>query len=101
MVSATKLSKHDRYVMELCHRIGPQYDLVRTHVPLSRDKRRIAEIDVYACKGDHTDIFEVKCSHRIHKAEKQLRRVKNILHLRNASCFFYCGSSGALVPVGI
>lgn len=94
-----KLSKHDRYVLELSSKIRHEYDLVSTNVPIRHSKRSLGEIDIVAKKGNRYDLYEVKCSYRIMKAKKQLGRLKNILNLKSARTYFYCGSSKMLVTV--
>ncbi|MBI2663844.1 hypothetical protein HYX10_00695 [Candidatus Woesearchaeota archaeon] len=95
---ANKLSKHDRYVIELCERIKEDYDSVSLNVPVRSDKRLIGEADIIARKGSSVDVYEVKCSHRIIKARKQLRRLGKYFSNIN-KFYFYCGSSGLLVLV--
>lgn len=94
-----KLSKHDKYVLELSHKIKHKYDYVSVNVPIRHLKRSLGEIDILAKKGNRLDLYEVKCSYRILKAKKQLNRIKNILNLKNTRSYFYCGSSGMLVNV--
>lgn len=94
-----KLSKHDRYVLELSKKIKNNYDSLSLNVPVKHYKRSLGEIDIMAKKGGRTDLYEVKCSYRILKAKKQLNRVRNILNLKNARSYFYCGSSKILVIV--
>jgi predicted RecB family endonuclease len=94
-----KLSKHDRYVLELSHKIKGNYDTISLNVPVRRSKRSLGEADIIARKGGKTDIYEVKCSYRIMKAKKQLKRLKNILNLKGARTYFYCGNSKLLVTV--
>jgi hypothetical protein len=97
-----KLIKHDRYLESLCSEIGPRYDVVLRNVPLySVRNRLIGEIDVLAIKDNYCDIYEVKCSYRIHKARRQLRKIKKILSLESQvrNLFFFCGASGALETV--
>ncbi|MBI5398580.1 hypothetical protein HZB03_03895 [Candidatus Woesearchaeota archaeon] len=94
--------KHDKYVEELCSTIESRYDLLQTHVPLfSKRHRCVAEIDILAMKGDFYDIYEVKCSHRIAKAKKQLRKIKKLLSTtsRIRQVFFFCGESKTLIQV--
>ena len=98
-MKAQKISKHDRYVLELSNKIKHKYDSVSVNVPIRHLKRSLGEIDVMAKKGDRLDLYEVKCSYRILKAKKQLNRIRNILNLKNARSYFYCGSSGILVTV--
>jgi hypothetical protein len=94
--------KHDRYVDELCSSIKGHYDILHRNVPLfSKRNRRIAEIDVLAVKGDSCDIYEVKCSHRVAKARKQLKKIRKIIskdwNVREA--FFFCGESKTLIQL--
>ena len=72
-----KLSKHDRYVEELCTKIKDKYDSVSKHVAVKAKKRMLAEVDVLAKKGNDVDIYEVKCSPRVVKAKRQLKKIKN------------------------
>jgi hypothetical protein len=81
--------------MELKDRISHRYDSISTHVPFSISKKSKGEVDIFAVKGKSIDLYEVKCSHRITKAKKQLKRArKHIGHSGNS--YFYCGSSGML-----
>ena len=94
-----RLSKHDRYVLELSNRIKNSYDSISLNVPVKDYRRSLGEIDIIAKKGDRLDLYEVKCSFRILKAKKQLKRLKTILNIKNAGSYFYCGNSKALVTV--
>ena len=94
-----KLSKHDRYVLELSNKIKHNYDSISVNVPVRHSKRSLGEIDIMAKKGNRLDLYEVKCSYRIFKARKQLNRIKRHLNINNARSYFYCGSSKALVMV--
>ena len=94
-----KLSKHDRYVLELSNKIRNTYDSISVNVPVRHSKRSLGEIDIIAKKGNRFDLYEVKCSYRILKAKKQLARIKKYLKLDNARSFFYCGNSKLLVTV--
>ena len=94
-----KLSKHDRYVLELKDKIKHKYDFISTNVKVASRKRSLGEIDLVARSGSCVDLYEVKCSHRILKAKKQLQRMKKLMNLNKSRSFFYCGSSGALVGV--
>ncbi len=94
-----KLSKHDRYVLELKNKIKDSYDSISVNVPLKHSKRSLGEIDIIARKGNRLDLYEVKCSYRILKAKKQLNRIKKYLNLKNAGSYFYCGNSKLLVIV--
>jgi predicted RecB family endonuclease len=94
-----KITKHDRYVLDLKDKIKHKYDFISTNVKVARRKRSLGEIDLVARKGNEVDIYEVKCSYRILKAKKQLKRMKKLLRFPNSKSFFYCGSSGALVGV--
>ena len=99
MALTQKLSKHDRYVLELRDRIKHKYDDISINVKLQGKKRNLAEIDLIAKKGNSVDLYEVKCSPRIVKAKKQLKRIKRILNLHSSKAYFYCGSSGNLMSV--
>ena len=94
-----KVSKHDRYVLELSSKIRDNYDSISLNVPVKRYKRSLGEIDIIAKKGDKYDIYEVKCSYRIMKARKQLHRIKRYLDFKIARSYFYCGNSKILVTV--
>ena len=94
-----KLSKHDKYVLELSNKIKDNYDSVSVNVPIKYSKRSLGEIDIIAKKGNRFDLYEVKCSYRILKAKKQLSRIKKYLKLGNARSYFYCGNSKSLVII--
>ena len=96
----SKLTKHDRYVVELCDRIRGSYDSVSMNVPVRAKKRLLGEADIIARKGNSVDIYEVKCSYRITKAKKQLKRLGKYLKASKVrKYYFYCGSSGMLLLV--
>jgi len=95
----SKLTKHDRYVLELRDKIKHKYDFVSVNVKVAGKKRSLGEIDIVAKKGDKVDLYEVKCSHRIVKAKKQLNRMKRLMNLNKSKSYFYCGSSEALIDV--
>ena len=99
LMKPQKLSKHDKYVLELSSKIRGDYDSISLNVPIKHLKRSLGEIDIIAKKGSRCDIYEVKCSYRISKARRQLRRIKKYLNLKNARSYFYCGSSKLLVTV--
>ena len=99
LVNSIKLSKHDRYVLELSNKIRHKYDSLSVNVPVRHSKRSLGEIDIFAKKGNRYDLYEVKCSYRILKAKKQLARIKKYLNLKNARSYFYCGNSKVLVTV--
>ena len=69
------------------------------NVKIHERKRSLAEIDIIARRGNQIDIYEVKCSHRIFKAKKQLVRIKRILNIPESDAYFYCGASKMLVTV--
>lgn len=95
-----RLSKHDRYVEELCTNIRDKYDSVSKHVVVRAKKRMLAEADVLARKGDTVDLYEVKCSPRITKAKKQLKKLSRYLSSMNvANCYMYCGSSHSIMAI--
>ena len=94
-----KLTKHDRYVLELREKIKHKYDFVSINVKVPGKKRSLGEIDIVARKGNKVDLYEVKCSHRIVKAKKQLERMKRLMNLDKSKAYFYCGSSESLVSI--
>ncbi|MBR9690999.1 hypothetical protein GOV08_04920 [Candidatus Woesearchaeota archaeon] len=98
-VSTILPSKHDRYVNQLYRQIKDNYDTIDMNVTFSKKKRKIAEIDIIGKKGDIIDIYEVKCSHRISKARKQLKRVKRLINANRINFFFFCGNSKKLEEV--
>ena len=100
-LNGARLSKHDRYVEELCGKIKDKYDSVSKHVKVRAKKRMLAEVDVLAKRGDDMDLYEVKCSPRITKAKRQLRKLSLYLGggMNTANCYFYCGSSHSIMTV--
>lgn len=95
----SRLTKHDRYILELKNKIKHKYDFVSTNIKISGKKRSLGEIDLLGKKGNSVDMYEVKCSHRILKAKKQLQRIKKLMNFNKGKSYFYCGSSGVLVGV--
>ena len=94
-----RISKHDRYVLELRDKVNHKYDLISTNVKIPGRKRSLGEIDLIGKRGEAIDLYEVKCSHRIVKARKQLNRMKRLMNLNKSRAYFYCGSSESLVSV--
>lgn len=90
-----KPNKHDKYVLDLYKKVEDSYDYLILDYNLAKNKRMIGQIDLAGVKGEKTDLYEVKCSFRIHKAIKQLRRAKRLMNTRG-NMFFYCGSSGKI-----
>lgn len=84
---------------ELCNRIKPKYDFLIAPYNLRNKKRSFGEIDILAVKGINKDIYEVKCSFRIVKARKQLKRFNKFVKANNA--FFYCGSADKLEKISL
>ena len=101
MRDSPRLSKHDRYVEELCGKIRGSYDSLSKHVPVRARKRMLAEVDVLARKGGKVDIYEVKCSPRITKARRQLRKLNRYLGggMDISNFYFYCGSSHSIMTI--
>jgi len=94
-----KILKYDRFVNSLCSLLEQDYDVLFTHVPIySKRKRLVGEIDILALKDGYCDVYEVKCSPRVHKAKKQLRRLRKVMSLESnlRGAFYYCGSSDFL-----
>ena len=101
-MDSVKINKHDQHVDDLCVKLKSEYDLILKNIPLySKKKRKVAEIDILAFNEDYCDVFEVKCSHRITKAKKQLSKIKKILSINSSvrHTFFYCGDSRELIMI--
>lgn len=100
-LDGVRLSKHDRYVEELCTKIKGRYDSVSKHVTVRAKKRMLAEVDVLAKKGNDVDLYEVKCSPRITKARRQLRKLGKYLGgaMKISNYYFYCGSSRSITTI--
>jgi hypothetical protein len=96
-----KLIKHDRYLEELCEQLEDSYDILLRNVPLYSEKRRlVGEIDLLAVRPDGViDIYEVKCSYRVSKARRQLRKFRKLLSANVQNCFFFCGESQSIEVV--
>ena len=98
VVIQDKSNKHDKYVLELYNQLKPSYDKLYMNVPVRNSKRLLGEADIIAKKGKRTDIYEVKCSHRITKAKHQAKKLRKNLGLSSkARFYFYCGSSKSLM----
>jgi len=83
----------------LCHQIRDDYDELFTNVELySKKKRKIAEIDILAVRKNEYYVYEVKCSYRIAKAKKQLKKIARLLP-RVKRLFFFCGESGVVEAI--
>ena len=91
-----RINKHDQYVEQLYNKIKDDYDVVERHVVLSGKRGMKAEIDLIGYKDGRVDVFEVKCSFRIVKARKQLRRIQRLLNLDGMTLLFYCGMADKL-----
>ena len=91
-------NKHDRFVLELYKKVQDRYDYLILDYTIANKKRMLGQVDLCGVKDDRTDLYEVKCSPRVHKAVKQLRRAQRIMNV-NGNLFFYCGSSGAIQEV--
>jgi hypothetical protein len=89
--------KHDEYVQRLASSLQERYDSVIIDHEIRDKKRAIAQADLIGIKDGQVDVYEVKCSYRIHKAGKQLKRLKRLMHA--AHTYFYCGSSGSLEEI--
>jgi hypothetical protein len=63
-------------------------------------KRMLAEVDVLARKGNSIDLYEVKCSPRVTKAKRQLRKASKYLkNAHIANYYLYCGSSHSIMAL--
>jgi len=89
--------------MQLVEQISEDYESISTHLKIERRKRNktrvYGEVDVLARKGKEIHLYEVKCSYRIVKARKQLKRIKKAFKNYKTSCFFYCGDGKQLVEL--
>jgi hypothetical protein len=97
-IKLTRPNKHDRYVLELYKKVQDRYDYLILDYSISSKKRMLGQIDLCGVKGKTTDLYEVKCSFRIHKAVKQLKHARKVMQ-SNGQLFFYCGSSGQIQEV--
>ncbi len=99
-IAKPKLTKHESYVDLLSRIVAQNYDYIFLNVPLySKRKRLVAEIDLMGVKDGQVDIYEVKCSHRISKAKRQLEKIRNHIPHQVRESFFFCGASRALICV--
>ncbi|MFT4326420.1 MAG: hypothetical protein ACMXYK_02875 [Candidatus Woesearchaeota archaeon] len=99
---AITIIKHDKFQFDLIDTINEEYDVILTNISLySKRNRKVGEIDILAYKGDYCDIIEVKCSHRIIKARKQLTKLRKIVSqsskVRNT--YMFCGATQELILV--
>jgi len=85
-------------VLELYKKVADRYDYLILDYNIASKKRMLGQVDLCGVKAGRTDLFEVKCSPRIHKAQKQLRHAQKIMQV-NGQLFFYCGASGQLQEV--
>jgi predicted RecB family endonuclease len=89
--------KHDKYLEDLCESIKDDYDGLWKNVTLfsPKTKRKVAEIDILAVRDNKYYVYEVKCSYRISKARRQLRKIKRLLpNVREL--FFFCGEGNVI-----
>lgn len=98
-------NKHDRYLENLRDFLAPSYDSITTNLILQGKRRQrrctLAEIDLLAKKGNHYDVYEVKCSYRITKARPQLKKIQKNLprHFKVKNYFFYCGATAQTIKI--
>ena len=59
----------------------------------------MGELDLVAKKGKTLDVYEVKCSYRIVKARKQVKKIKQYNKWKNANFFFYCAATGLIIEL--
>jgi hypothetical protein len=98
-ITRQRLTKHESYVELLSRIVAQNYDYIFMNVPVySPRKRLVGEVDLIGVKDGQVDIYEVKCSHRISKAKRQLEKIRNHLPKVRES-FFFCGASRALICV--
>jgi hypothetical protein len=68
----------------------------------SKKKRLIAEVDLLIERKEHIEVYEVKCSYRITKAKKQLKKIKKLLqpkYRKPINLYFYHGDGDEIFPV--
>ena len=93
-------SEHEVFVNNLCNALKGSFDYVEANKEISTFNSNILEIDVFALRGDDVYLFEVKCSHRISKATKLLRRAKKYFsEYDTVKLLFYNGSANKLVEL--
>ncbi|MBT3406575.1 hypothetical protein HN419_05415 [Candidatus Woesearchaeota archaeon] len=87
--------------MKLYEEIKHRYDDIILNYRIKGRKCSLGEIDLLARKGEVLDLYEVKCSHRIVKARKQLYKARKNMKLNssNSNLFFYCGSSDSIMSI--
>jgi len=92
--------KHDKYLEDLCESIKDDYDGLWKNVTLfsPKTKRKVAEIDVLAVRDNKYYVYEVKCSYRISKARRQLKKIKRLLP-NVSELFFFCGEGNLIEKV--
>ena len=89
-------------MQKLSRQLKEQYDELYQNYPLYGKKCKLGEIDLLGIKGDNIDVYEVKCSYRIVKASKQLKRIRRVLGVLGkpvTNTYFYCGMSNQLLQV--
>ena len=94
-----KINKHDAYLQELYNQIKHEYDSLSTNVKIRNSKRSVGEIDILARRGNTYDVYEVKCSYRITKAKKQIKKLQKHLNFKIAHRYFYCGATSGLILI--
>ena len=72
------------------------------HVPIFRQRRQrklqVAEIDIVAIKGQTVDLYEVKCSPRIAKAKRQIKKWRKYWQSHDiGNTYVYCGDAKKLI----
>lgn len=95
------MERHEEHVLNLIEQLRKHYDSVRTNVVVEGRKRKLCEIDVLAMKDDEIDIFEVKCSPRLAKARKQMKKVKKYSRYKDANFYVYCGDSSEMIEIKV
>lgn len=95
--------KHDTHVQALVEILNrTECKTYQNLTFLSKRRRLIAEVDLLIERKDKIEVYEVKCSHRITKAQKQLYKIRKLLEQRSRKpieLFFYCGNSQEIVKV--
>ena len=94
-----RLTKHDQYQQQLIDKIQDSYESLSTNIKITKKKRTLGEIDILAKNGNSFDAYEVKCSYRITKARRQMKKIQKHLKFKIANKYFYCGATSGLILI--
>lgn len=94
--------KHDQYVEDLINKLDCSDSRIHKNVEITTKKRSLAEIDLLVEFKGSIHIYEVKCSHRISKAKRQLSKIKKLVesqYRKPINLFFYNGGSKEIIKI--